>query len=265
MNKQFGLAWKIWDILYPIMMYYVALMVPMYIAQLIFGAGIETYMLCKTIGSIVAIFVVFADYKRDLMLSGRWGMREDFSVLKLRHILMVIGISLCLSVALNNLLLMSPLVEASEEFENANQAFYGSTIYMELLGSALVTPILEELLHRGVVFGRLRYMMGKWAAVILSALIFAMLHFNIVQFIYAFLFGLVLALVMDKTRKLYLPILMHIAANALAVIRTETGFLDGMLDKSALAWISAVVLAIVGVVWLVVYLVRFDVDGSKES
>ena len=75
----------------------------------------------------------------------------------------------------------------SEAYQQANEAFYGSTIAIELLGSALITPILEELLHRGVVYKRLRNLFGLKVGILVSAWIFAGLHFNIVQFLYAFL------------------------------------------------------------------------------
>ena len=147
----------------------------------------------------------------------------------------------------------------SEEYQNANSAFYGSTFALELLGSALVTPCLEELLHRGVVYGRLRRMMGLWPAVLVSALIFAGLHFNIVQFIYAFLLGSVFALFVEKTGELYPAIIAHIVANGIAVIRTETGFLQGMVDGSLSAWLISVLVCLIGISILIVFM------GDKKN
>jgi membrane protease YdiL (CAAX protease family) len=142
---------------------------------------------------------------------------------------------------------MSPLVTASQEYQNDSDAFYGSNIWTELLGSALITPFLEELLHRGVVYGRLRRRMGVMPSVILSALIFAVLHFNIVQFIYAFLLGIVFALFVEKSGRLYPAVIAHIATNGLAVIRTETGFLAGTVDGSIIAWLISIACICVGV------------------
>ena len=186
------LANKIWAIAYPVLMYYVAITMGSFVAQIIFGTGVEQYMLCKSIGSIVAIPVVFADYKKDLIMTGRYKLKNPITSLQMKQLLMAVGVTICLSVGLNNVISMSPLVAMSEEYQNANDAFYGSTLALELLGSALITPFLEELLHRGVVYGRLRRMMGMWPAVMISALVFAGLHFNIVQFVYAFLLGIVL-------------------------------------------------------------------------
>lgn len=241
------LANKIWAIAYPVLMYYVAITMGSFVAQIIFGTGVEQYMLCKIIGSIVAIPVVFADYKKDLIMTGRYKLKNPITSLQMKQLLMAVGVTICLSIGLNNVISMSPLVAMSEEYQNANDAFYGSTLALELLGSALITPFLEELLHRGVVYGRLRRMMGMWPAVMVSALIFAGLHFNIVQFVYAFLLGIVFALFVEKTGKLYPAVIAHIVANAVAVIRTETGFLQGTVDGSIFAWVISIALCLLGI------------------
>ena len=241
------LANKIWAIAYPVLMYYVAITMGSFVAQIIFGTGVEQYMLCKIIGSIVAIPVVFADYKKDLIMTGRYKLKNPITSLQMKQLLLAVGVTICLSIGLNNVISMSPLVTMSEEYQNANDAFYGSTLALELLGSALITPFLEELLHRGVVYGRLRRMMGMWPAVMISALVFAGLHFNIVQFVYAFLLGIVFALFVEKTGKLYPAVIAHIVANAVAVIRTETGFLQGTVDGSIFAWVISIALCLLGI------------------
>lgn len=251
-----NLANRIWEIVYPVLTYYATLSIASYIAQMFFGTGVENYMLCKTVGSVVAISVVYADYKRDLMLTGRYGLKDPITSSQIKRLLVIIGITICLSIGLNNVICMSPLVQMSEEFQNASDAFYGSTLWIELLGSAIVTPVLEELLHRGVVFGRLRRRMDMWPAVIVSALVFAVLHFNIVQFIYAFILGIVFALFVEKTGKLYPAIIAHIVANGIAVVRTETGFLQSTVDGSVSAWLISIGCCLVGSGILIILLGR---------
>lgn len=248
LKKTVNIANRIWEIAYPVLMYYTTISIGSYIAQMILGGGIENYMMCKTIGSLVTIPVVYADYKKDLILTGRYGRKEPISFPMAKSLLGVIGITICLSIALNNIISMSPLVQISDEYQNASDAFYSSTIGWELLGSAFVTPVLEELLHRGVVFGRLRRRMNMWSAVLISAFVFAMLHFNIVQFIYAFLLGIVFALFVEKTGQLYPAMIAHIVANGIAVIRTETGVLQSTVDGSIFAWVISVGLCLIGVV-----------------
>lgn len=257
-NRKSGLANQIWEIGYPVLMYYAAISIGIFLAQLVFGTSNESYMLCKIIGSVVAIPVVWADYKRDRMLTGQYGIKTPITRETWMNLIMVIGITICISIALNNIISMSPLVKASAEYQNASDAFYGSTIWLELLGSAIITPFLEELLHRGVVYGRLRRRLGfgMWTSVILSAFIFAILHFNIVQFIYAFLLGIVFALFVEKTGHIYPAVIAHIVANGIAVLRTETGWLAGTVDGSAGAWIISIGVLLIGLGGFVVYVGR---------
>lgn len=257
MNKEIKLAIKAWEIIYPVAMYYVTIVVSMFCAQMIFGSGNETYMLCKTIGSVVTIFVVWSFYKRELLMDGRYKLPLKINMAQWVNVVMVILMAICLSISLNNFIVMSPLMSISEAYQDAADAFYGSNIWLELLGSALVTPVLEELLHRGVVYSRLRRMMGMWGSVLVSALVFASLHFNVVQFTYAFLIGIVLAIIMEKTKHIYAPILFHIIANFIAVLRTETGILDATVDKSVMAWLVSAILFIFGIVLLFVYSKKF--------
>lgn len=260
MNKKFGFASKAWEIIYPVGMYYVAITIGIFLAQFIFGTSNENYMLCKIIGSLAALPIVYSDYKSDLSREGRYGKKIPLTKSFVFNVLAVVGITICISISLNNIISMSPLMTMSEEYENASNAFYGSTIILELIGSAFITPLLEELLHRGVVYGRLRKMMNMWPAVILSALVFAMLHFNVVQFVYAFLLGIVLALFVEKTGHIYPAVVAHMVANGIAVIRTETGILLGTVDGSVSAWVISVGLLLIGLIGLIAYIKKIKFE-----
>ena len=52
------------------------------------------------------------------------------------------------------------------------------------------------------------------------------MHWNVVQFLYAGILGLLLAWLLERTGFLYAPVLAHIGANVMAVVRSETGWLD---------------------------------------
>ena len=114
-------------------------------------------------------------------------------------------------------------------------------------------------MFRGIVFGNMRKLTGVWQSVFLSALLFGFIHFNIVQFVYAFLLGIVLAMFMYKAGHMYAAMIGHITANAFAVIRTETGILNGTLAGSIFAWFVSVAALVVGVI-LLGYYYRRNID-----
>ena len=79
MNQNNRVAFKVWSVLYPVGMYYVAITMGSFVAQVILGTGIETYMLCKIIGSLVAIPVVWSFYKQDLIFEGTYRLKQEFN------------------------------------------------------------------------------------------------------------------------------------------------------------------------------------------
>lgn len=82
---------------------------------------------------------------------------------------------------------------------------------------ALIPAFVEELIFRGVIFNGLKRGIGSLGAIFLSALIFALIHQNINQFIYPFIMGCVFALVLNKTENLVYPFLMHLFNNITTV------------------------------------------------
>ena len=161
-------------------------------------------------------------------------------------VLAVVGAA-TLGIAVNNIIAMTPLVQMSEGFQEANQSFFAGTVVFELLGSCLVIPIAEELLFRGVVYKRLKLYFGVTPALIGSALIFGIMHVNLVQFLYAAVIGLLLAFVLEKTGKLSMAVFGHIAANLAAVLRTETGWLDFSFYPTVKGILFTVVMAAAGI------------------
>lgn len=85
---------------------------------------------------------------------------------------------------------------------------YGITI-------AVIPPIVEELLFRGMVLNSLRKY-GDGFAIVASALLFGLYHGNFVQMVFAFLAGLVMALVVVRTGSLWTSILIHFVNNSIS-------------------------------------------------
>lgn len=149
-----------------------------------------------------------------------------------------------LGIAVNNIIAMTPLVQMSEGFQEANQSFLRERLCLNCSVPRFVIPIAEELLFRGVVYKRLKLYFGVTPALIGSALIFGIMHVNLVQFLYAAVIGLLLAFVLEKTGKLSMAVFGHIAANLVAVLRTETGWLEFSFYPTVNGILFTVVMAV---------------------
>lgn len=87
-----------------------------------------------------------------------------------------------------------------------------------ILAIAVVGPIVEELVFRAGVLGYLvRNEMNSWTAIIISAILFGIIHFNPAQIPAAILIGILLGILYVKSHSIVLTSIVHIINNGLAV------------------------------------------------
>ena len=99
------------------------------------------------------------------------------------------------------------------------------------------------------------------SAIVLSAVIFGAMHFNLVQFVYAGCIGILLALVVEYAG-LKAAILAHMLTNLISVLRSETGIL-GFMDESEM--VNICVTAFLIVVILILLWGVYRNNGVKEN
>lgn len=263
-------GFKIWNIIYPIGIYYAVSSLVYYLLEGFIGTADETYMLRQMICSaatIPFIYRCFRDDKRRQAKAGKTPPALDKQEL-LKNAGIAAVLMAALGIAVNNVLAMTPLVDMSDGFSEANTSFFAGTVIFELLGSCLIIPIAEELMFRGVMYPRIKELLTDDSlekeyefsvvtlpAIVISAVFFGIVHANLVQLIYAAALGLVLAFLLEKTN--FLPICMigHIAANVIAVLRENTGFLAfGYKAGAAGIVLTAVMFGIAGA--LLYYLIK---------
>lgn len=81
----------------------------------------------------------------------------------------------------------------------------------------LVAPLIEEILFRGFVFKTMSERWPAWIAFVVSATIFAGLHFEFASFMPLFILGMVMNWMFYKTKSIYPGLVFHIINNVLAL------------------------------------------------
>jgi uncharacterized protein len=89
-----------------------------------------------------------------------------------------------------------------------------------ILTAIVVAPISEELIFRGYIFGVLRHYVGRWWAMVISALVFAAIHAHIPSLAGLFVLAVALTLVYENAGSLWASIVMHALFNSFTVILT---------------------------------------------
>ena len=79
-----------------------------------------------------------------------------------------------------------------------------------VITAVIMAPIFEEIIFRGIMQkGMMNNGVEPWKAILLSSILFGLIHGNPWQFVGATLLGCVLGLVYYKTKSLLLPMLLH--------------------------------------------------------
>lgn len=111
------------------------------------------------------------------------------------------------------------LIHIQNYFSNQTQeALLGGEIPVQILGLGVLVPIAEELIFRALIYGRMKRLLPVKQAVVLSALLFAVYHGNLIQMIFAFPMALALAAIYERGKLFVFPVLFHSGANLTAII-----------------------------------------------
>jgi len=87
-----------------------------------------------------------------------------------------------------------------------------------ILVPAIIAPILEEIIFRKIVFGSFYKRMNFFLAALLSALVFAVVHWDFEHLLIYTAMGFVFAFLYVRTKRILVPILVHAGMNTFVVL-----------------------------------------------
>lgn len=109
-------------------------------------------------------------------------------------------------------------LKIQQHFSNAAQeALLSGQLVVQIFSLGIFAALAEELVFRGLLYRRMRKMLSAGLSVILSSLLFAVYHGNVIQMVFAFPMAIVLTLLYEKSGKLCYPLLFHMGCNLTAI------------------------------------------------
>lgn len=90
-----------------------------------------------------------------------------------------------------------------------------------ILTTVVLAPIMEEVLFRGLIQGSISTKYGATAGILLSALIFGLIHGIPQQVVNAFFIGIILGYIYYRTKSLLTVIILHLLNNGIAYLQLE--------------------------------------------
>lgn len=240
---------RTWNVLSPLIVYYVGFN----LCYMLIAAGIQVsagqgsasqtwlydnsvlvFSLCRMCSMIAGMAAVFPMFRKETV---DWKGSVRLPVL-------TVGI-LAVAMALGTNILFSLLhiTELSKSFADVAGQQFMVPIWQGLLLFGVVSPLAEEVVFRGVIYNRLKKYFPVWIAILTSAVLFGGYHGNLVQGIYGFLLGTVIAWLYEVTGKFRIPVMFHAFANISVFLMTY----DSDITAAINTWINFLIFAIISI------------------
>lgn len=144
-----------------------------------------------------------------------------------RTVRKAVGLVLCVLLGITASLALNILVELasaamggsetqildSEKYEVVESIQYSVPVWLGIVLYGILSPIVEEMVFRGVLYSRIKKFYSVTKAVVFSALLFGAFHANLPQFLYGTAMGVLIALCYEYSGCFAAPVLMHMSAN----------------------------------------------------
>ncbi len=198
-----------------------------FLVYLVLGGRLDTYALL-TLGRVVSLTVMVMvhiqyrfwpsaaefgmklyDFRRHLKTGVIWGL-----IAKFLPTLVIIAILLPLSVLFKELLAG---IDLESNLGMSTLPLFSLEWFALAFSAVVIAPVWEELLMRGIIYPYLRRDFGIKLAVVVSSLVFGLLHGFGFVIIPTFIAGIFLAALYERTGSLAPCIIAHAVFNLIAV------------------------------------------------
>ena len=190
-----------------------------FLLQIVFGAILGAFKLSLGMTTIITT-VLSSGLTIFLFLKLRWTPVSPSWMQTRPWIVLTWSVLLALGTIIPSERLVEVLqMEMPEQMMKTFEEVMKKPIGYVVIG--ILAPFAEEVVFRGAILRKLLGMMDEkrhWVAIVLSALVFGLVHLNVPQGIHAFLIGLLLGWMYYRTRSILPGILFHWVNNSVAFI-----------------------------------------------
>lgn len=149
-----------------------------------------------------------------------------------------------------------PALELYSASDNYELIFENTSPIVEFIQVAIVVPIFEEILFRGIIYGRIRKVVPKAGAILMGAVIFAAAHMNLEQFFYVLPLGLLMCAAYEKFGSIFASIAIHIGFNG------ANEFINLYMTEVSEGWYIAIgfaALALTAIILALLFLTKKEI------
>lgn len=233
---------KAWNVVAPVLIYYVLTNC----CVSIFAYMIQWFSMLEGKGTVI---VEYLQYNSPIvsgivygvsMLIGAAGVSQYFRNEKPRialpssrkkDILILIVIGATAALCFNILFSLLQITASSQKYAKVAENQFSLPLWLGILFYGVASPLAEEIVFRGIVYNRLYRRYGVAVAVLGSSVLFGAYHGNMVQGLYGFFLGMLMAILYERYGAFAVPLILHSAANiCIYVASYDASWLQALMN-----------------------------------
>ncbi|MDO5559121.1 MAG: CPBP family intramembrane metalloprotease [Oscillospiraceae bacterium] len=179
---------------------------------------------------IIPVCVAFSNRGSDFKIRSLYRKPECSAGFAFKWIIIGFALMQTVNLIMNVLFTVIQTVTGKDFFE-PNIGTFGSKaeIAVSFFVMVIYAPVFEELMCRGAVYKNF-HRFGPWFTIVISGVLFGLMHRNYQQIFYACAGGIILCYLCVKTKSIVVPMLMHFFCNILGafgmVVYSNAGISD---------------------------------------
>lgn len=220
-------------------------------------------VLVQAVASVIGIGLFYGIYRKEKYRPISHVVQRRNRRRLGKHAFFLGGLSVCLGLFLNMAIFYVNLPAVSDSYETVAGVQYSVPFGLGLLIYGIIVPVEEELVFRGLVYGRMRKYFSAGLSIPVSALLFGFYHGNFIQGIYGFFMGCLLAWAFESYKDLKASALVHGAANLAVYTVSSLPLLRQGIFSAKGFWVAGVLTVVFAACLLVPHLKKAS-NGSKR-
>lgn len=190
-------------------------------------------------------------------------MRLEIKYSKYSWLWIIGGVTCAFAFSLLNGMVMSfvQLPDDGGIIKEATEYMSDQSLILQFITIALVPAFCEEFLFRGLILSNLMPY-GKGLAIIISSVLFGLMHGNFYQFLYTTVAGIILGVIYVMTDSIWCSVLLHMINNSMSIL--QTALLERFTEEAAsMIWLAIEgALFFAGLVCIVILVIKY---GQRKS
>lgn len=182
-------------------------------------------VISQAIGLITTLALITAKLKKQHLSWSSMGLKRFKILQSIRYVggyyLIILGLLILVAIVASSLGVQPPSTPDGETGGTSMLEFMGD-FWLAFALTVLLAPVIEEIVFRGVLFPAIKKRYGLISGVVISSLVFTLVHIDPINMISVLPLGIFLAIMYQRTGSIYPGMILHASWNLMVLLIAQS-------------------------------------------